>query len=123
MCRVSAGRYPEITDILMRKCCFVILIFAVLLAVPIRIAAHDGPHRLMGVVTMAVKDHLLIETPEGKELTIAVTTATRVLKGKVAVKQTDIKEGTRVVVIVKGDKPPYTASQVLLGVTGDDRKK
>lgn len=107
----------------MRKCCFVILIFAVLLAVPIRIAAHDGPHRLMGVVTMAVKDHLLIETPEGKELTIAVTTATRVLKGKVAVKQTDIKEGTRVVVIVKGDKPPYTASQVLLGVTGDDRKK
>ena len=100
-----------------------IVVLAALLVVEMPAAAHDGPHKLMGVVTMAAKDHVMIETPEGKKVTIAVTATTKVLKGKVVVKPTDITEGTRVVVTVKGDKPPYTASQVLVGVAAEAPKK
>ena len=94
-----------------------IAIFALfaIFGVPASIAAHEGVHKMMGTVTMAAKDHVMMKTPEGKELTIGVTDKTKVLQGKTPMKVDDITEGTRVVVTVGGHKPPYTASQIQVG--------
>jgi len=70
---------------------------------------------MMGTITMAAKDHLMMKTPEGKELTIAITEKTKVLQGTTVMKVDDIAEGTRVVVTVSGHKPPYSASQIQMG--------
>jgi hypothetical protein len=85
------------------------------LFLPASSPAHDGAHKMMGIVTMAAKDHVMMKTPEGKELTIVVNEKTKVLQGKTAMKVDDIAEGTRVVVTVSGHKPPYTASQIEVG--------
>ena len=102
-----------------------ITVFALLatLALPASTAAHEGVHKMMGTVTMAAKDHVMMKTPEGKELTIAVTEKTKVVQGKTAMKVDDIAEGTRVVVTVSGHKPPYTASQIELGPAKVNTKK
>jgi hypothetical protein len=76
----------------------------------------------MGTVTMAAKDHVMMKTPDGKELTIAVTDKTKVLQGKTAMEVDDISEGTRIVVTVSGHKPPYTASQIQVGAAKVTRK-
>ena len=99
-----------------------VLALVAALGFPLPSAAHEGTHKLMGTVTMAAKDHVMMKTPEGKELTIAITEKTKVLKGKAAMKVDEIAEGTRVVVTVTGHKPPYTASQILVGVATETQK-
>jgi hypothetical protein len=62
--------------------------------------AHPGhEHKVMGTVTMAAADHVMLKDKEGKELTIRVTKDTKV-KAKPAIKVEEIKAGTRVVVTV-----------------------
>jgi hypothetical protein len=101
-----------------------IAVFALvaILAVPASTAGHEGVHKMMGTVTMAAKHHVMMKTPDGKELTIAVTDKTKVLQGKTAMKVDDIAEGTRIVVTVSGHKPPYTASQIQLRTAKVTRK-
>lgn len=63
-----------------------------------RLLAHEGhEHKLMGTVTMAAADHLMLKDKDGKDVTVKVTKETR-LKAKPPVKVEDIKPGTRVVV-------------------------
>lgn len=92
------------------------------LVLPPTASAHEGAHKMMGTVTMAAKDHVMMKTPEGKELTIAVTEKTKVLQGKTAMKVDDLAEGTRVVVTVSGHKAPYTASQIQVGAAKVTKK-
>ena len=99
----------------------VVLALAATLALPVSAAAHDGAHKMMGTVTMAAKDHVMMKTQDGKELTIAVTEKTKVLKGKTPMKVEEITEGTRIVVTVKGHKAPYTASQIDVGVAAEKK--
>lgn len=77
---------------------------------------------MMGTVTMAAKDHVMMKTPEGKELTIPVTEKTKVLKGTTTIKVDDIAEGTRVVVTLSGHNPPYTASHIQVGTAKVSKK-
>lgn len=100
------------------------LVFALIavLSLPFASAAHDGAHKMMGTVTMAARDHVMLKTPDGKELTIAINGKTKVTKDKAAMKVEEIQEGTRVVVTVNGHKPPFTASQILVGVAAGSRK-
>ena len=92
------------------------------LFLPVSTAAHEGVHKMMGTVTMAAKDHVMMKTPEGKELTIAVTKKTQVLQGKTAMKVDDLAEGTRVVVTVGDHKAPYTASLIQVGAAKVTKK-
>lgn len=69
-----------------------------------RLLAHDGhDHKVMGTVTMAAADHLMVKDKDGKDVTIQVTKGTKV-KSKPAMKVEEIKAGTRVVVIASMEK-------------------
>ena len=78
----------------------------------------------MGTVTMAVADHVMVKTADGKEQTIAVNANTKLLKGKKAVKSEALTAGTRVVVTLTAKEPP-TAAEIQVGVapTSDQTKK
>ncbi len=93
-----------------------ILLCAVMLAAPVIAWAHEGhAHKLMGTVTMAAADHLMIKMADGKDETITVNAKTKVVRGKVAVKAVDIKPGTRVVVTMASEKAPLVATEIQLG--------
>jgi hypothetical protein len=51
-----------------------------------------------------------------------VTPDTKVTRGKDAVKITDIKEGTRIVVTTESDSDPFTAKLIEVGVTKPSKK-
>ncbi len=78
--------------------------------------AHPGhEHKVMGTITMAAADHVMLKDKEGKDVTIKVTKDTKV-KSKPAMKVEEIKVGTRVVVtaVEKKDKS-LTAKTIEVG--------
>lgn len=81
-----------------------------------RILAHEGhEHKVMGTVTMAAADHVMLKNKDGKDVTIKVTKDTKV-KAKPAVKVEEIKAGTRVVVTaVEGKDKSLTAKAIEVG--------
>jgi hypothetical protein len=81
-----------------------------------RLLAHEGHERkVMGTVTMAAADHLMLKDKEGKDVTMKVTKDTRV-KAKPAVKVEEIKAGTRVVVTAVEEKnKSLTAKTIEIG--------
>ena len=80
------------------------------------VVGHEGhEHKILGTVTMAAADHVMLQTKEGKEVTVKVTADTKVTKGTEALKAEDLKAGTRVVVTTVGDKEPYTAKSIEIG--------
>ena len=75
-----------------------------LVAAGVRLIAHDGhDHKVMGTVTMAAADHVMVKDQDGKEVTVQVTKATKV-KSKPAMKVEQIKAGTRVVITASMEK-------------------
>jgi hypothetical protein len=79
--------------------------------------AHDGhDHKVMGTVTMAMADHLMLKDTEGKDITIQVTKDTKI-KARQAMKVEDIKVGTRVVVTAVTEKDKTTAKEIQVGVS------
>ena len=72
--------------------------------------AHE--HKVLGTVTMAAADHVMMKTTEGKNVTVKVPAATKVTKGKADVKIATVKEGTRIVVTTESDEEPYTAKSI-----------
>lgn len=84
------------------------------------VAAHEGhEHRILGTVTMAGSDHLMIKDKAGKDVTVQITDATKVLKDKKPAALADIKAGMRVVVTAvtekKNDVERMRAKQIELG--------
>jgi hypothetical protein len=98
---------------------------ALLLAVAIlalwpsaRLFAHeDHEHKVMGTVTLAASDHVMLKDRDGKNVTLKVTKDTKV-KAKPMIKVEEIKAGTRVVItaIEQKDKS-MTAKTIDVGVT------
>lgn len=98
---------------------------AVALVLPGVALAHEGHgKKVMGTVTVAVADHVMVKTADGKEQTIAVNANTKLLKGKTAVKSETLTAGTRVVVTLTAKEPP-TAAEIQVGAapTSDQTKK
>jgi hypothetical protein len=81
------------------------------------VRAHEGhDHKIMGTVTMAAADHLMLKDKNGKDVTIKVTRDTKV-KSKAVLKVEDIKAGTRVVVTATEAKDKsLTAKAIEVGV-------
>jgi hypothetical protein len=78
--------------------------------------AHEGhDHKVMGTVTMAAADHVMLKDKDGKELTVKVTKDTKV-KAKPMIKVEEIKTGTRVVITVVEQKDKtMTAKTIEVG--------
>ena len=102
----------------MRHRLFTLLCAVVAVAISAAAWAHEGhAHKVMGTVTMAAADHVMIETTDGKDETITVNAKTKVVRGKTAIKSADIKPGTRVVATVESEKAPFVATEVQVGAT------
>ena len=82
-----------------------------------RLFAHEGhDHKVMGTVTMAAADHVMLTDKEGNDVTIKVTKDTKV-KAKPMIKVEDIKAGTRVVITAVEQKDKsMTAKTIEVGV-------
>ena len=77
-----------------------------------QLRAHEGhEHKIMGTVTMAAADHVMLKDTEGKDVTVHVTKDTKV-KAKPAVKVGDIKPGTRIVIMAEMEKDQMMAKTI-----------
>ena len=78
--------------------------------------AHEGhDHKVLGTVTMAAADHVMVKDRDGKDVTVLVNKATRV-KATPALKVEEIKVGARVVITATMDKnKTMTAKTIEVG--------
>ena len=75
--------------------------------------AHEGhQHKVMGTVTMAAVDHVMLKDKDGKDVTIKVTKDTKV-KAKPMVKVEDLKVGTRVVITAVEEKDKSMTAKII----------
>ena len=102
----------------MVKCAIAsVVVSAVLALAPgARLVAHEGhEHRILGTVTMAAADHIMLKDKDGKNLTVKVTKDTKV-KARAAIKVEHIKAGTRVVITaVEGKDKSVVAKTIQAG--------
>ena len=98
-------------------------LFATILALAVltpgsslRVLAHEGhEHKILGTVTMAAADHVMLKGTDGKDVMVKVNKDTKV-KAKPAVKVRDIKVGTRIVVTAVEEKDKsMTAKTIEVG--------
>lgn len=107
-----------------RRMTTVLLAMAVLALVSgPRLLAHPGhEHKVMGTVTMAAADHVMLKDKDDKDVTVRVTKDTKV-KSKPAMKVEEIKVGTRVVVTVVEQKDKsLTAKTIEVGTAATTAK-
>jgi hypothetical protein len=63
------------------------------------LGAHEGhDHKVLGTVTMAAPDHVMVKDTDNKDVTVYMTRDTRVVRDKKAMKVEDIRTGLRVVI-------------------------
>ena len=101
----------------MKRLFATVLALAVLaLGAGARLLAHEGHERkIMGTVTVAAADHVMLRDKEGKDVRVKVTKDTKV-KAKPAVKVADIKVGARIVVTAVEEKDKsMTAKSIEVG--------
>ena len=82
-----------------------------------RVFAHVGhEHKVMGTVTMAAADHVMLKDKDGRDVVVKVSADTKV-KAKSALKVQEIKPGTRIVVSAVEEKDKsLTAKTIEVGV-------
>ena len=91
--------------------------FAILaLGSRVSLLGHEGHvHKVMGTVTMAAVDHVMLKDKDGKDVMVKVTKSTKV-KAKPAVKVEELKVGTRVVITAVEEKDKsLTAKTIEVG--------
>lgn len=93
-----------------------IALFTFCLASGSVVRAHEGhDHKIMGTVTMAAVDHVMLEDRDGKDVTVKVTKNTKV-KSKPVLKIEEIKPGTRIVITATQEKDKsFTAKLIEVG--------
>ena len=96
----------------MKKLFATVLALAVLtLGSGMRVLAHEGhEHKVMGTVTMAAADHVMLTDKDGKDVMVKVNKDTKV-KANPAVKVEEIKVGTRIVVTAVEEKNKSLAAK------------
>ena len=69
------------------------------------VLAHPGhEHKVLGTVTMAAADHVMLKDKDGNAQTIQINGATKFVRAKKAMKAEDMKVGMRVVVTAATDR-------------------
>ena len=84
------------------------------------VAAHEGhEHKILGTVTMAASDHLMLKDKAGTDVTVYISDTTKVLRDTKPALTADIKAGMRVVVTAVTEKKDNVermrATQIELG--------
>ena len=80
--------------------------------------AHDGHiHWIMGTVMQVDATHLVVKTPGGENLSIAMNEKTTVTRDKQKVARSEVRAGRRVVVDIGNGEDPLIAGQIRVGVT------
>ena len=80
-------------------------IFAVFALVVLPLRAHPGhEHKILGTVSMAAPDHVMLKDRAGKDYTVHINEQTKILRAKKLVPAGDIKAGMRVVVTAVTEK-------------------
>jgi hypothetical protein len=93
-----------------------LLIAAVVAMTTMPALAHPGhDHKLLGTVTMSAPDHLMLKDREGKDHTVKVTSATKILKDKRRATMTDVAVGMRVVVTATTENDQLVAKLIEVG--------
>ncbi len=79
--------------------------------------AHEGhDHKLLGTITEVAADRLVVKaTKDGAVSTVALTSVTKITRGKMKLQASDLKVGDRVVVNIGNGKAPLTAKAVQVG--------
>ena len=101
----------------MKRCFAIVLALAILaLGSGARLIAHEGhEHKVMGTVTMAAADHVMLKDKDGKDVMVKVTRDTKV-KANPAVNVEDIKVGSRIVITAVEEKDKsMTAKSIEVG--------
>ena len=83
--------------------------------------AHEGhDHKVMGTVTMAATDHVMLKDKDGKDVMVKVTKDTTV-KSKAALKVEQLQPGTRIVITAtEGKDKSMTAKSIEVGAVVAD---
>ena len=80
-------------------------ITAVTVAVSGVAMAHPGhEHKIMGTVTIAAADHVMVKDKDGKDAMASITKDTKFVRAKKPMKATDIKVGMRIVITAMTDE-------------------
>jgi hypothetical protein len=78
--------------------------------------AHPGhDHKVLGTVTMAAADHVMLKDKDGKDHTIKINAATKITKDKRRATIDDVKVGARVVVTAVEEKTGMIAKLIEVG--------
>ena len=80
--------------------------------------AHPGhEHKIMGTVTMAAPDHVMLKDKDGKDATVSINKDSKFLRAKKAMKAADLKVGMRIVVtaVTDQDDDKLVAKAIELG--------
>ena len=90
------------------------------------LVAHEGhEHKVLGTITMAAADHMMLKDKDNKDVTVYLTRDTKVVKDKKAMKVGDIQAGLRVVItattVKENDVEKMVAKQVELGAAQSTR--
>ncbi len=104
----------------------IVAVFTVLAVLPLQALAHEGhDHQVLGTVTMAAADHVMLKDKDNKDVTVHLTRDTKVVKDKKAMKIEDIKAGIRVVItattVKEDDVEKMVAKQIELGAAQPTR--
>lgn len=102
----------------MKRAWLVLMFLGVAWLVPRFAPAHDGHiHKIMGTVTARDAKHLVVKTPSGENLSIAITSKTTATRNKRKVSLSEVQVGRRVVVGVGNGEDPLEAGEIQVGAT------
>jgi len=79
--------------------------------------AHEGHPHIMGTVVAVDPHHIVVQTTDGKNLSVLVDKDTKYRQGDKAAAAADLKVGDRVVAEVSGTGDSLTASDIRFAPT------
>lgn len=90
----------------------IILAFLLVFGAAAPLAAHEGSLHILGTVTEVAADHVVVQTPDNKTVTIKTTAQTRYRTTKQASSRDALQVGHRVVAEVTKNAAGMTASEL-----------
>ena len=97
-CNARARLLQELT-MNRRIACAALILGALSVAMPRSSDAHEGHvHQILGTVTMAAPDHVMLKDKSGKDVTVHIDASTKVRRAGKPARVADITNGTRIAV-------------------------
>ena len=109
----------EVTDI-MKKLVMIAGLAISLCSPPVH--AHEGEPHVMGTVATVYAKHIVVQTGEGKTLSISIDTNTKFRHGDKAAAAADLKVGDRIVAEVSHKGDTLTASEIRFAPPAENKR-